>query len=120
MEELVLMFFNDLRVRAIMALIVVDFLLGIAAALRRGEFDLKKVADFYRTNVIPYLLGYAAFYIGARLVGPDLAVLGDWAYLLEEGTLTVVWAAILAALGKDIITHIQDLGIGGVVKRFLG
>lgn len=104
--EIVLAFFDDPRVRALVALIALDFLLGLAAALRCGEFDWKKVANFYRTNVFPYLIGYLAFYVATKLI-IDPTVLGNWANIVGEGAITIAWAAILASLGSSIVTNIK-------------
>ena len=111
LAELVLAFFADPFVRAIIGLVVLDFLLGVASALRTREFDLARLADFYTSNVLPYILGYLAFYIATKLI-VDPAVLGDWANIVGEGAIKVAWAAIVATLGKSIYENIKKLGLG--------
>lgn len=109
--SIVLAFFADPRVRAIVGLIALDFLLGLAAALRCREFDWRRVADFYQTNIFPYLIGYLAFYIAAKLI-IDPALLGDWSNVVGEGMVTVAWVAIVASLGNSIVTNAKKLGLG--------
>ena len=107
---LVLAFFADPFVRAVLGLIVLDFLLGVAAALKNREFSLVKLADFYTTNVVPYVLGYLAFYIATRLI-IDPTILGDWADLVGEGAIKVAWLTIIGTLGGSIIDNIKKLGL---------
>lgn len=109
--DLVLAFFSDPFVRALIGLIVLDFVLGIAAAFRTRTFDLAKMADFYTTNVIPFVLGYAAFYVATKLI-IDPAILGDWANVVGEGAIKVAWVAIVGTLGKSIYENVKKLGLG--------
>ena len=111
---LVIAFFQDPRVLTILGLIVLDFVLGVAGALRTDKWDWKKVANFYQTNVLPFILGYLAFYVAANLI-PDFKLLGDWSYLVGEGALLIAWGAILASLGSSIILHIRTLGLGAIL-----
>lgn len=110
MDELVLAFFIDPFVRTILGLVVLDFLLGIAAALRQREFDLAKLANFYTTNVIPYIIGYLAFYIAAHLI-TDPTVMGNWATLVNEGMVKIAWLAIIGKLANSIINNVKKLGL---------
>lgn len=111
---LVVAFFQDPRVLTVLGLIVLDFVLGVAAALRTNTWDWKKVANFYQTNVLPFILGYLAFYVAANLI-PDFELLGEWSYLVGEGALLVAWGAILASLCNDIVSHIRALGLGAIL-----
>ena len=111
---IVLAFFQDPRVLTILGLIVLDFVLGVAVALRTNTWAWKKVANFYQTNVLPFILGYLAFYVAANLI-PDFELLGEWSYLVGEGALLIAWGAILASLGSDIVSHIRALGLGAIL-----
>ena len=70
-----MLFVRDERTLILFGLIVVDLTVGIIAALRTGTFDPRTIGTFYRTNVVPYLLGYLLVYtvslwgIGT-LIGP--------------------------------------------------
>lgn len=107
---LILAFFADPFVKAVLGLIVLDFLLGVAVSLKNREFNLARLADFYTTNVIPYILGYLAFYIATHLI-VDPVVLGDWADLVGEGAIKVAWLAIVGTLGQSIVDNIKKLGL---------
>ena len=54
---------NDSRIIVILGLIALDLVLGVAAALKRKEFDWRKLGDFYLTTVAPKLIGYIALHI---------------------------------------------------------
>lgn len=41
----------------VVALIVVDALLGVITALKNGDFSLKEIPRFLATNVLPYVGG---------------------------------------------------------------
>jgi len=110
--ELVIAFFTDPRVQAIGALIIMDVLLGVAAALKSREFDFEKVADFYQTNVVPYILGYLALYVGTKLIVDPAAILGEWSHIVGEAAISVAWAAIIASLGGSIWANVKKMGLG--------
>jgi len=43
---------------ALVALIAIDVLTGVAAALKLKRFDLQKLGNFYRVSVLPQLVGW--------------------------------------------------------------
>jgi hypothetical protein len=45
---------------ALVALIAINVLTGVGAAVRAKVFDLQKLAEFYRVSVIPNLIGWLA------------------------------------------------------------
>lgn len=68
-------FARDERTLTLATLIALDLVLGVIAALRGGVFSFHAVGDFYRSNVVPYVLGYLVVYVVsflgvAALVGP--------------------------------------------------
>ena len=89
---------ND-QVRLILALIAADVLLGIAASIRAGQFQLSRLGAFLGSKVVPYLLGYA----GVRLVAE---VMPEWAPYS-----TAVWLVVVAALVGDLTANLQQLGL---------
>lgn len=115
LADLVFIFFADGRVQTVVGLITADLLFGIAAALKKGEFDWKKTANFFQTNVAPYVIGYLAYFVAARLVVGEL--LGEYAYLVGEAAHYVIWAAIVASLANDIISHLKVLMLDAIVGR---
>lgn len=101
--------FRDPRLQTILALIFLDLVLGIAAALRTGEFQWSEVARFYKTTVIPVFLGYAA--ILAALPFLSASLLGESGTWLTEVASTLFWLAGISSLLSSIIKSIASLGI---------
>lgn len=80
-------------------LILVNFITGLAVAIKAGKFQLKELADFLRSRVVPYVLGY--FSVGlVALVKPE------WA-----AAVTVVWGGIIITLIGAILVNLKELGI---------
>jgi hypothetical protein len=99
--SLIVAFFVSWQVRTLAGLIVLDLLLGVASALRRGTFDWASLAFFYKSNVVPYIIGYLAFYLVINfLIPPDS--LGDLGEVVNQGTVTLAWATLVSTLLKSI------------------
>lgn len=81
------------------ALILANFLLGIAVSIKSKAFRLKEVADFMVSRVVPYVLGYFT-------VGIIVVVEPSWAPWL-----TAAWAVIILALAGAIIANLKEIGI---------
>lgn len=58
MSEFLSSFGSDVRTVTLFLLIIIDLVMGIIFALRHNVFSFHKVAQFYWTNVIPFILGY--------------------------------------------------------------
>jgi hypothetical protein len=102
-EDLLLTFFNSWQVRTLLGLVLVDIVLGIARAIRMNDFTWYSVAEFYRSMIIPYLLGYLALYAAVNYIIPAEAGL-EW---LNQGLVTLAWGAIVGRLGASIKTNIE-------------
>lgn len=102
-------FFQSPQLITIGALIMADVISGVGAAIKNREFDLRRFADFYGTNVLPYGLGYLAVWLLAKLAVPEL--LGDSAYLVEDGFVWAAWFAIVASIGGSIYGNLKAIGI---------
>jgi hypothetical protein len=89
---------ND-QVRLILALIAADVMLGIAASIRSGQFQLSRLGAFLGSKVVPYLLGYGA----VRMVAE---VMPEW-----QPYSTAVWLVVVAALVGDLTANLQQLGL---------
>ncbi len=62
----------------VMGLIVVDTLLGVVKAVSSGSFDVRLLADYLKTGVLPYvgalvILGAGALYVQPELLGAIFA-----------------------------------------------
>jgi len=99
----------DARLQTLLALIVVDLVLGIAAALRAGTFAWAEVARFYRTTVLPLFLGYAVVRLAAPYIAVDL--LGDESAWVGQALVTLLWGAGIAQLVASIGRSVAGLGI---------
>lgn len=106
--EYVRMFFADARVSTIAGLILLDILLAVAAAVKSGLFDWRKLAAFYQTMVVPYILGYLAIYLAANLISVEL--LGEMKDVVGEVAIWMAWASIVGNLVADIIRSGKALG----------
>ena len=101
-------FFADRRVSTVVGLILLDVALAVAAALRQGRFELQRLADFFRTMVMPYVLGYLGVYGTAFFLDDEL--LGPFAPALGAGLAWAAWLALVANLAGDILEHARELG----------
>lgn len=106
MEILLRDFGNDPTVIAIAALVALDVLLGISAALGnpKQEFRFSYIADFLRKDVLGKLVPYAGLWVVLHLTG-DIELGGVEA--VEEGA----GIFIIAALGASCLNSLRDLGI---------
>lgn len=96
-------YFTDSRTIAIFVLIAMDVVTGIIAALRLRVFRWQAVGDFYRTMVLPGVLGYALVWLLAYF-GVD-ALVGELA------------ATVTAALGAGPLIIALTASILDNVKR---
>ena len=94
-------FFVSWQVRVMLGLILVDIILAIAGAIKQGQFEWVKLADFYRAMVVPYLLGYLALYVAINYIMP-VGDLGEIGTIINQGLVTIAWAALVGALGGRI------------------
>lgn len=97
------------QVTAIIALIVCDVLLAVAAAIKTKQFQLAQLADFFSSQVFPKLIGWAAFAVVVKFVLPDyLPALGP----VDIGALAdVAFGAVVLSLAGSILAHAQTIGI---------
>lgn len=102
-------FWNDGKVDWLVLLVVVDFILGVISALRRGTFRLSYVADFLRKDVIFKLGGYLVLYAGAVYAG-EAEVLGIPEF--DPGLLAgAAYAVVVAAFVGSILNSLRELGL---------
>jgi len=109
MNALIREFADDSGVRLIAALILLDLVLGVAAAVNSGpglgSFRLVWLTDFLRADVLGKVVPYFAVWAAVRLAG-DIEISGLG--LIEEG----VGGAVVLALGASVLNSIRDLGLG--------
>lgn len=81
------------------ALVLVNFLMGIAVSIKSKTFRLKQVADFMYTRIVPYLVGYYS-------VGILAVIEPSW-----SAWVTAAWGVIILALAGAIIANLKEIGI---------
>lgn len=86
------------EVKILVSHIGVNFVVAVAAAVREGNFDLRRVPDFLKDKLLPYVLTYVV----ARLLGKAAGA---------EELATVAWAAIETALTGDLLDNLARLGL---------
>lgn len=103
--ELVRAFFGP-QIMTVLALSAVQVVLAVAVALKTGTFDLKKLGDFFKTIILPKLLGWLACSILAQFALPE--------YLPAElgpGIALAAFLAVVASFAGAILQNLTDLNI---------
>lgn len=101
------------QIAALLGLIMLDVLLGVARAIAQRRFDWSQLANFYRTNVIPYVIGWVAFSLFVKVAAPE--VLGpEFGGLAGETVPWVAWLFVVAAIGRSIVANAQELYQGAI------
>jgi len=103
------MFFADPRVQTVLGLIILEVFLAIANAIKKGEFAWHRLADFYRTMVVPYILGFLGFFLAGKFV--KLALVEPYDVIVGEGAIWLAWITLAFNLLADIYTKAKELGI---------
>jgi hypothetical protein len=85
-------------VRAIVAQIVLNVVLAVAASIHQDKFDLRKIGEFLYRKVLPYV----AVYVTVKATG--MAAGAEW-------LAPVVYAAIFATLTGDMLDNLVKLGL---------
>lgn len=106
MIQLLRMFAEDPKVRALFALIILDFALGVFAAIKRGEFRLSYIAAFFKDDVAGKLLPYGLLWGGLTLAG-DIEIPGLPLGIIE----TSAFGVIVLALAGSVMSSLKELGI---------
>lgn len=101
---------RDARLQTLLALIVLDVVLGIAAALRTNTFAWAEVGRFYRTTVMPIFLGYGALRATLPFISQELLGSGD--SLATEALASAFWLAGVGTLLSSIARSVGAFGIG--------
>jgi hypothetical protein len=96
------------QINWILGLIALDFILAVAVAIKCRRFDLARVADTFRTNIIPKLLGWFGAAILMKFYAPGLIPPGyEW---LGPGLADALFFLVVVALGGSILKHLKRIG----------
>ncbi len=106
--KVVLEVLDSWQMKVMMGLIAIDIVLGIAAALRTSSFDWSKLAKFYLSMILPYVLGYTVLYVVITFVIPA-DQLGNIGEPITVAAVTTAWAALIFALLNSIRVNFSIL-----------
>jgi len=98
-------FIDDPTVRIIAVLVILDFLLGTAAALYTKTFRLSFLADVFRNDVLGKVLPYYVLWAALHISGIDWSVGGF--DVVEEAA----GATIILALTGSVLNSLRDFGL---------
>jgi type III secretory pathway component EscS len=108
LSALISSFIHDDQFKTVIALIVVDLVLGVAAAFYTGQFALTYLANFARNDllgkVVPFFVLHSAAVVGG---GVDIVIPGVDLSALSDSLFVVIVAALVGSL----ITSLGDFGI---------
>ena len=104
MEAILAKFVVDVRFFALAGIILLNVVLGVVAALKRGDFSFVKVLDFLRDYVLGMVIPYFAVYAAGEVYGGQVAawskhigVAVDLAIALRAyNHLAEIWSALPA------------------------
>ena len=90
---------DGIKLTLLLALVIANFVTGIAVAIKTKTFELKKMGGFLYSRILPYVVAYFG-------VGIVALVDSSWSWAV-----TAVWAVILATLIGAILTNLKELGV---------
>lgn len=94
-------FFNAKSTLALVSMIALDLITGVIAALRTNRFDLQRLADFYRSSVIPYVIGYGALYVFTG-IGLDQYLAPGFVDMLQPFTSSFALASLAGSIADNV------------------
>jgi hypothetical protein len=105
-RQWLLEFAHDTKVHIALFLVAADFLLGVTAAFRKGNFRMSYVADFLRNDVIGKLVPYFVFYVLALVAGQvDVVIPG-----LDFGIIAgAAYVTLVAAMTGSILNSVREI-----------
>lgn len=106
MGSIVNSFAHDGYFQAVLVMIALDVILGVAAALKSGTFRLSWLANFGKDDLLGKVFPWFVIYAAAKYA-PNVAVLGIDLSAIEK----VVFAAVAVALGGSLISSLKNLGL---------
>ena len=98
MTELIALFGTS-QVQWIVTLIMADVVLGIIAALMKGDFRLGKLGKFMKKPVLGYVFGFGVLQMVAQSL-PSLIIVVQMSYIL-----------IVLALIGSILNNLAKIGL---------
>ena len=101
----------------LLGLVLADFGLGVIVALKTGQFNLQRIAEFYRTSVAPNVLVWVLVNVLVGLVLPPDAGRG----YLDETIAYASYGLAVAQVGGSVVKSLTDLGLNvPVLSKLVG
>lgn len=97
-------FGTDDKTRTILAFILVDVTTGVMCALKLRVFDIQRLANFYASSVVPYILGYLLVWV-LVLLGLDSVIPPS----IQTGLASLGFSMIVTTLTGSIIDNVQRM-----------
>lgn len=91
----------------VLVLVAVDWLFGVIKAIKAGEFEWARMGDFYKTSVVPYVLGWLVLHVAVRLIG--LFGLDEVSPILTDAISTGAYGILLVAMAAQVIDKIKSV-----------
>lgn len=100
-------FFVDMKLQIALVVIFVDFVFGILAALKLGNFRLSYFADFGRNDVLFKLVPWLVIYVASKFAGHQQLVIPG----VDLGVAAMaIYVASVAAWTGSISNSLAELG----------
>jgi hypothetical protein len=109
-------FFADDKLKIALAMIFVDFVLGVVAAVKLGNFRLAYVSDLLRNDVLFKLVPWFVVYAGAVVAGQQTILIPGVTIGTVAGSL---YGLLVAAIGASIIGSLNELRLPAGGKQTL-
>jgi len=96
-------------ITSILFLIIVDLISAVALHIQKKTFDWKKLMNFLRANVVPYVLIWGT--LGAIPILLKYVEISSDVLIYFEGAVGIVWLLIIGKIIKSIFDNFKELGI---------
>lgn len=108
-------FFGGYPLAALVLLVFVDWGLAVFAAILTKTYQWNKLANTYKTNILPYIGGYTVWYIAVNVASAQVSEgrFGEYTYLFSAPMLSVAWGILLLRLGSSIVQNAKKFGYVG-------
>ena len=91
----------------LIGLIIADVILGIASALRQGNFSWHKLAEFYLRTVLPGLLGWIGMQFVVKLALTNLP--SSINFPIDAAVAYSTYTALVATLAASIMKSLREV-----------
>lgn len=106
--------FADLKLQAALAVIFVDFVLGVICAVKLNTFRLSYIADFAKNDVLEKLVPWGVLYVASKFAGHQQIVIPG----IDLGTAAMaIYVVIIGAWTGSIASSLAQLGLPSPVGK---